>query len=282
MRASSVRWWPVALIAGAILALAPPGAQAAKKKYEPPEGFAGYQWGEPRSRFTRLPDQPLGVGAAWMEPVVTEQLINCTAACGINQVLLSMWEKREGGGFYVLSEYAIEGQGFQYGADDSVQFHPVIYQFCANWYGTDKEPPPDFDAINKFCGVKLMFQSETREQLAKLPGGHVTHYDRVLDRLVERFGRPSGIMRRGRVVIETIEGDSSNSADRKFRIYRWCPAVDRGLHTECKASVVLTLDPVTGMGTVLYSTPLLWEFAYAREKNGFKGDRLFRMLHARK
>jgi hypothetical protein len=45
--------------------------------------------------------------------------------------------------------------------------------------------------------------------------------------------------------------------------------------------VVLSLDPATGVGTVLYSTPLLWEFAYAREKNN-KGDRLYRMLHARK
>ncbi len=282
MRASSGRWWLVALIAGAILALTPLGAVAAKKKFEPPEGFAGYQWGEPRSRFTRLPDEPLGVGAAWMAPLVTEQLLNCTAGCGINQVLSQLWEKREGGGFYVLSEYAIEGQGFQYGADDSVQFHPVVYQFCANWYGKNKEPPPDFDALNRFCGVKLMFQSETREQLAKLPGGHVTNYDRVLDKLVERFGRPSGISRRGRVVVETIEGESRSAADRKFRIYRWCPALDRGLHTDCKASVVLTLDPVTGMGTVLYATPLLWEFAYARENNGYKGDRLFRMLHARK
>jgi hypothetical protein len=282
-RASSGHWWPVALLLGAVLALAPIGAEAArKKKYEPPEGFAGHLWGEPRSKFTRLPDEPLGVGAAWMAPLMTEQLLNCTAGCGINQVLAQLWEKHEGGGFYVLSEYAIEGQGFQYGSDDSVQFHPVVYQFCANWYGNNKEPPPDFDALNKFCGVKLMFQSETREQLSKLPGSHVTNYDRVLDKLVERFGRPSGITRRGRVVIETLEGESSNAADRKFRIYRWCPALDRGLHTDCKASVVLTLDPVTGMGTVLYSTPLLWEFAYARENNGFKGDRLFRMLHARK
>jgi hypothetical protein len=31
---------------------------------------------------------------------------------------------------------------------------------------------------------------------------------------------------------------------------------------------------------VLYSTPKLWEYAYARENNGFKGDRLFKLLHA--
>jgi hypothetical protein len=48
----------------------------------------------------------------------------------------------------------------------------------------------------------------------------------------------------------------------------------------CSASVVLSLDPATGVGTVLYSTPLLWEFAYAREHDA-KGDRLFKLLHAR-
>jgi hypothetical protein len=88
-------------------------------------------------------------------------------------------------------------------------------------------------------------------------------------------------MRRGKVIIETLEGESTNGADRKFSIYRWCPALDRRLHTSCSASVVLSLDSLKGVGTVLYSTPLLWEFAYARERN-HKGDPLFRMLHARK
>jgi hypothetical protein len=32
----------------------------------------------------------------------------------------------------------------------------------------------------------------------------------------------------------------------------------------------------------LYSAPTLWEFANARETNGHKGERLYKMLHARK
>jgi hypothetical protein len=32
---------------------------------------------------------------------------------------------------------------------------------------------------------------------------------------------------------------------------------------------------------VLYATPVLWEYAFAREHNGFKGDRLYKLLHAR-
>jgi hypothetical protein len=83
------------------------------------------------------------------------------------------------------------------------------------------------------------------------------------------------------VTIETEEGESVNPTERKFSIYRWCPARDRAFKPECDASVVLTINPTTGQGTVLYSTKLLWEYAFARENNGFKGDRLFRVLHAR-
>ena len=99
----------------------------------------------------------------------------------------------------------------------------------------------------------------------------------------------NGFLRRGQVIIETVEGDSSDPADRKFSIWRWCPAVGDGLRTDCKASVVLSLDPATGVGTVLYSTPLLWEFAYRAENYGFKGDPLYRdaaraqlTIHARR
>jgi len=113
------------------------------------------------------------------------------------------------------------------------------------------------------------------------PAEYVTNYDRMLKKLLAKFGEPEGYLRRGRVLIETMEGESTDEADRKFSIWRWCPAKGEGFHTSCTASVTLTLDPATGVGTVLYSTPLLWEYAFAREKNGFKGDRLYKMLHAR-
>jgi hypothetical protein len=43
----------------------------------------------------------------------------------------------------------------------------------------------------------------------------------------------------------------------------------------------LSLDPLTGKGSVVYATPLMWEYAFARENYGFKGDRLYKLLHAR-
>jgi hypothetical protein len=130
--------------------------------------------------------------------------------------------------------------------------------------------------------MRLEFKVETREELAKLPMDHVTVYDRMVEQLVERFGQPAGYVRRGKVLIETKEGESESAFGRKFSIYRWCPAGGDGFHTDCKASVVLSIDPATGQGTVLYSAPTLWEFANARETNGHKGERLYKLLHARK
>jgi hypothetical protein len=266
-------------------------------KYVPPEGFAGKTWGELRSTFARLPAEPLGVGAAYILPKEKATPFTCVPGrpsggtmsgavdgCDFQATLLRMYKEHEGGGFYVLSEYAIPDQGFRMGDERTgVVLHPVVYQFCANWKAPVKKkvPPPNFDAINQFCGMRLQFQSESREELAKLPQDHVTVYDRMLDLLLEKYGRPANYVRRGQVVIETEEGESANASERKFSIYRWCPAGGDGFHTDCKASVVMSINPVTGLGTVLYSTPLLWEYAYARETNK-KGDRLYKLLHARR
>ncbi|HTU67984.1 MAG TPA: hypothetical protein VMF52_18690 [Steroidobacteraceae bacterium] len=274
-------------------------AAAADKnvKYVPPEGFGGHKWGDLRGTFDRLPERPIGVGAGYMlsrektedfqcVPVVqTGQITGAVGGCDFQATLLRLRKTFEGGGTYVLSEYTIEGQGFRFGDEaDAVVLHPVVYEFCANWPGAVKNrgsEPPNFDELNKFCGVRFLFESETREQLRTLPAEHVTTYDRMLDKLIAKFGRPKGFLRRGRVLIETLDGDSTDEADRKFSIWRWCPAVGDGFKTECTASVTLSLDPNTGQGSVLYATPLLWEYAYARENFGFKGDKMYRLLHAK-
>jgi hypothetical protein len=264
-------------------------------KYVAPEGFAGHPWGELRSAFTRLPEVPIGVGAAWMNarvkstsfdciPVSTigPQISGAIGGCDFRATLDTLRRTYEGGGFYVLSEYSIDEQGFRFGDSDPVVLHPVVYQFCANWYETKREAPPKFDEMNKFCGMRLMFRSETRQELVGKPYDHVTTYDRVFEKLLAKFGRPAGYRQRGRVVIETLEGDSGDASERRFEIRRWCPSRDgSGMRIGCDASVTLALDPTTGVGTVLYSTPLLWEFAYARRNNGNKDDRLYKMLHAR-
>jgi hypothetical protein len=282
-----------------LLAVAAHAADGKRVKYVPPEGFAGHKWGDLRSSFDRLPETPIGVGAGWMRSIEKQTadgacvpvgppgptMSGAIGGCDFGATLLRLRKTFEGGGTYVLSEYAIEGQGFRFGDEtNGVQLHPVLYEFCANWPGATSKrgvEPPNFDELNKFCGMRLLFQSETREQLRSLPQDHVTAYDRVLDLLLAKYGRPHGYLRRGRVLIETVEGDTSDVADRKFSIWRWCPAVGDGLKTTCTASVTLSLEPTTGKGTVLYATPLLWEYAYAREHYGFKGDRLYKLLHAR-
>ena len=291
------------LVSLATFAVSASASESGKRvKYVAPTGFAGHEWGEPRRNFDRLPEAPVGVGAAWMEPVKKPlefkdiPSVGATMAGatpnpnGIPADIFSFVEsverlrnKVEAGGVYVVSEYSIDGQGFRFGEDaDGVVFHPVVYQFCANWWGSRKKPAPaNFDDLNRFCGMRFEFQSETREQLRKLPDDYVTAYDRVLDMLLAKYGRPAGFLHRGQVIIETAEGDSSDPSDRRFSMWRWCPATGSGVHTDCKASVTLSLNPTTGSATVLYSTPLLWEFAYARENYGFKGDPLYRLLHAR-
>jgi hypothetical protein len=268
-------------------------------KYVPPTGFAGRSWGELRNTFDRLPQEPLEVGAAYILRQENKQGVDfrCHSppvplgprmngpwqSCDFSKTFMRMQRDYQGGGFYVLSEYSIPDQGFRMGDEKhGVVIHPVIYQFCANWHGSikKKEEPKNFEDINKFCGMRLLFQSETREELTKLPEDHVTVYDRMRDLLLAKYGRPAHFSQRGQVIIQTEEEEFSDPSQRKFSIYRWCPAAILAFHNECKASVVMTINPTTGVGTVLYSTPLLWEYAFARENNGFKGDHLFNLLHA--
>jgi hypothetical protein len=278
----------VVLVSGAV-AVQADGAPK-RVKYVPPDGFAGFKWGDLRSRFTSLPEQPIGVGAAWMTQQPKEKEFFCVRTaddvCDVNSMLQQARTMFEGGGTYVLSEYSVEDQGYQFGEADPVMLYPVVFQFCANWgVGTGKrtDQPVKFDEMNKFCGVRLLFDTETPEQLKTLPRDYVTTYDRVLKKLMAKFGQPKGWAMRGRVVVETSDGDDPDDlVDRKFPVWRWCPARDRELKPACTATVTLTLNPATGQGTVLYATPLVWEYAYARENYGFKGDRLFKILHDRK
>jgi len=257
-------------------------------RYHAPDGFGGHTWGQTRAAFTRLSDQPLMVRAAWTRGVARQPEMYCMTGatgtvCTVDQVLNALVTRLEGGGFHVLSEYRIDGQGFRF-KESGVVIFPVIYQFCANWDSTKKEVPTDFAQLNRFCGVRLLFDTESTEQLRGLPADHVTHYDLVLAELISQYGKPSGFLKRGRVTIETEndQSDKRSEEDRKFSTWRWCPAADRALATSCDASIVLSIDPDSGRAVVLYSTPALWEYAYARQNNNEDGDPLYAVMHARK
>lgn len=290
---------------GACLLAATLGA-AETVKYQAPEGFGGRRWGELLSTFTKFPAEPLSVGASWTRGKVTAVNFNCMAraptmpsatdaqsatnagnmvssgaaeACDMHGSRGS--ERTEGGGFHVLLEHRIEGQGFKFGKD-GVLLYPVVWQFCANWDSVKKEMPPDFDKRAQFCGMRLMFKGETNEELAQLPDSATTRYDRVLDALIAKYGQPSRFQKRGRVTIEGVDDAGVVVGNRTYKTWRWCPPLDRALATSCDASVTLAYDGEKRWGTVLYSAPPVWAYAYAREAGDFKGEELYAMLHGRR
>jgi hypothetical protein len=273
-------------------------------EYAAPKGFGNKKWGDPFTSFEQFVDtEPFSMSGSWTRGKTTERDFTCIMT---NPVLPSATEaqaagsaplatpmescdlsasslrnKVEGRGFHVLIEHRNESQGFRLGGKQGVLLYPVIFQFCARWDSLKVEEPPNFRELVKFCGMRLMFRGETDEELAALPAGEPTRFDRVLDHLISQFGRPERFRKRGHVEIEGADG-AVVVGERRYRTSRWCPPRDRGLSTPCDASVVLAYDGAKRWGYVFYSSPAVWEYAYAREHSGFPGEYLYRMLHAGK
>src|SRR3954470_7564353 len=55
-----------------------PSLANAPKHYVPPTGFAGYDWGTPRNKVTRLPAQPAGLWAAWTHGALVGEPLVCS------------------------------------------------------------------------------------------------------------------------------------------------------------------------------------------------------------
>ena len=268
-----------------------PSLPAPPRHYSAPAGFDGHTWGEPRTVFDRLPHEPAVVLAAWTRGKELSRQLICTGKglqqCTVDDYVRAARTKQfDGDGFHVLSEYMVEGRGFKL-PQTGVTFYPVVYQFCANWHGVRRKVPKDFDEMNEFCGMRMLFDTESTAQLRKLPPDHVTRYDLVLAELIARYGKPADFTWRGRVTVEPIDGppiwatsDDKAHADRKFDVWRWCPAPRDGLMTRCKSSIVLSIDPDLGRGIVLFSTPEVWQYAYAREQGDAQPDPLYTLLHA--
>jgi hypothetical protein len=269
-----------------------PKMPAPPRRYIPPPGFAEHHWGDRRVAFARLPDAPLAVRAAWALGKERPHEFICSGAgrvpgdpliakCSLAELIRDSRPTLEGGGYHVLSEYAIERQGFKFW-DTGVLLYPVVYQFCANWDSRKREVPKDFDSLNRFCGMRMLFDTEARSQLAGLPDDHVTRYELVLAELIAHYGKPAGFMWRGRVTLEPLDQATEPvpRSERRFSTWRWCPARDHGLQPSCDASIILSIDPDAGRGIVLFSTPALWQYAYARETGDAQPDQLFTLLHA--
>ena len=88
----------VAAILATAFAFSAGDAAAAKRvRYEPPRGFAGYTWGQPRTAFARLPAKPFNTGAAWIMPVVTDFYMTCGFHCDADSYQRNVADARTAG-----------------------------------------------------------------------------------------------------------------------------------------------------------------------------------------
>ncbi len=261
------------------------GQPTVPDRYLPPEGFGGKTWGAPLGDFAGFEPEPLAVNTAYSQGKVTDLDLQCAptpnGGCDLEKSLRTLHQRVEGQGFHALAEYYAETRGFRFRTTGAT-LYPVLYQFCASWNGFTGEVPPDIQQKLRLCGMRLLFQSETFEDLQKIEDDdYLTHYDRVLRGLIELHGEPEGYRRRGRVTIEGEDGRRlATPRKRRFDEWRWCAKVlDRNVAPSCPASVVLAFDPASGWGVVLYATRPVWEFAFARHNGGAENDPVYKLLH---
>src|ERR1041385_5721013 len=57
-----------------------PAAESKHVRYVAPEGFAGHKWDDLRTTFDRLPEKPIGVGAAFMLTIQKQNDFTCVAS----------------------------------------------------------------------------------------------------------------------------------------------------------------------------------------------------------
>jgi len=249
-------------------------------RYVPPRGFREHRWGEPLSAFKHFELDPLYVQTAYSRGKTTLVSAECVG-CELAATLRSMRQKTEGQGFHTLAEYYVAAQGVRFGDAGALLF-PVFYQFCAQWRGFSGEVPADIQERMTFCGMRMLFRSQTPEQVVASENADdvvTTNYDRVLQALIEAYGEPDDYEKRGLVIIATPDAKFVQPRARRFNEWRWCSLHgDRDIAPDCEASVVLALDSTTGWGVVLYATRPVWEFAYARQHGGTGGDALYRLL----
>jgi hypothetical protein len=261
-----------------------PESTSSTVPYQPPMGFGERSWGEPLSTFHDFVADPLYVQIAYGRGKTTLVSMECKSkgatGCDLAASLSTMQQTTAGEGFHALAEYYVDLQGVQLGEAGPILF-PVLYQFCAQWHGFSDVLPNDIQQRMKFCGMRLLFRSQTLQEIAASAKAEelVTDYDRVLDALIAAYGEPEDYERRGVVVIVAPDGKFVQPRERRFDEWRWCSLHgDRSIAPSCKASIVLAFDEKTGWGVVLFATRPVWEFAYARHNGGAEDDGLYQLL----
>ncbi len=266
---------------------AKPASQHKKVRYRAPTGFAGYKWDQPFKSFDRLKQSPVTVQLAYSEGKVTRMDFMCSPsfssqgmdACDLQSALSTLHQRVSGRGYQLFTEFVVDGQGFRYGSANTV-LYPVTYQFCGSWREGGKAPPDVLDRL-KLCGVRMVFKSETYEELKALSPDHVTTYEHLLSDLIAQYGDPEGYSRFGHVTVKGAEGQYSDPHERTFQTWRWCRPIDRDIAPKCEASITFGFNPDSGNGAILFATRPVWEFAYARENSQRGGDPMYKFMHGK-
>ena len=289
---------PIAAIAAAAALFATGTAQA---DFTPPYGLNGHMWGEPLEAFPGL--MVWHANTAHNSPgKVTSLHVNCQqlgssagVAFGSGSGTLqgicaddisTFTESPEGVGSFALGEYYQDVDANPWG-DSGVQVSTISYLYCANSQGPYL-PTPLRNNL-QLCGSRVIFTSDTLAQLDKQPAGHRSNFDLLMRRLTRDYGQPPGYEVYGKVTVQGVDEPPSaptgTAAETKpkYVVYRWCGLLEasRNLHPPCKASIVVEFDSVHGVGTVLYATPRVYDFAYARYVMGDQQNDFYTLLFSR-
>lgn len=225
--------------------------------FRPPTGFNGHAWGEGLSAFAGL------------------KLWRANTAVGSSGKVVEFrdaYDQRlEGEGSFALAEYYFDRDRNPW-AGENIELFIISYLFCSRWQGPYL--PRTVKKRLKLCGVRLMFRSTTASD---------SNYDRLLRRLIALHGYPEGYERSGRITIET-ESERLTTPEKPtqdFVRHRWCGVTDPSVRPICAATVTLAFEAKTGEGTVLYATPQMYDYAYARHQTSDENNELYVLLNER-
>jgi hypothetical protein len=260
-----------------LLALLASGActVAMAREYRPPEGFNGHRWGETLATVKGLTlwraNTAISSNGKLME---SSLLCRPDLPCVIQQ-------RVEGDGSFGLGEYYFNQDANPW-VDQRIQLLTISYLFCARWSGD--YVPNRLKEQMKLCGTRIMFRSDTAQQLVALGEHYRSNFDKVLQQLIAEFGEPPGYERNPTITIETDTqriGPALSVPTTGYVRYRWCglDADEKQLRPSCPATVTLVFDAQRGEGTILYAAGPLYDYAYARRDTGDAHNEIFALLN---
>ena len=268
--------WVVAAMSG--------GAAALVADYDPPSGFNGHAWQEPLLAFPGLVLYSANTATGFAGKV-TEFSMQCTpdspASTTCSFLDARMVQRVEGAGSHAVAEYYQRQDSNPWQAAGALPVG-VTYLYCS--HGVGNRLPKPLQKNLTLCGARAYFESATDEVRDLMGPNHQTNLQRLLRKLVADHGVPPGYSVRGQVLLEALDtqpqGKPLQETGDRVTAYRWCGLKldGRALYPSCPATVTLLFDGSTGRGLVLYATPPLYEYAWARHEMGDTENEMFVLL----